>query len=178
VLEEGERREDREREEVPEDAEDDAIDPDVERLLGDDVVPGIDELHAHHGRVRPPPLAVPLPRRHPPPIPISLRLGWAVGRSPLPFTFFLVCRCAWLLLGCSFSLVQWAKNISERISKKKNISERAVDFLNFRADACPLGCATVWAYAFSHGQGSGHLMNFFFVRKLAEFLRLLQRIFV
>lgn len=47
VLEEGERREDGEREEVPEDAEDDAVDPDVERLLSDDVVPGINELHAH-----------------------------------------------------------------------------------------------------------------------------------
>jgi hypothetical protein len=28
------------------------------------VVTGVDELRAHHGRVRPPPLAVTLPRRH------------------------------------------------------------------------------------------------------------------
>jgi len=105
VLEEGERREDGERDEVPEDAEDDAVDPDVERLLGDDVVPGIDELHAHHHGVRSPPLAVPLPRRHPPPIPISPRLRWAVAVPN--FSSFLVCGCAWLLLG----LFSWSSGL-------------------------------------------------------------------
>jgi hypothetical protein len=37
------------------------------------VVPGVDELRAHHRRVRPPPIAVPLPGRHPRP-----------SRSPTP----------------------------------------------------------------------------------------------
>lgn len=65
MLEDGEGREDGEGEEVAEDAEDDAVDADVERQLRDHVVPSVDELRGHHRRVRPPPLAVPLPGRHP-----------------------------------------------------------------------------------------------------------------
>lgn len=65
MLEDGEGREDGEGEEVAEDTEDDAVDADVERQLRDHVVPGVDALRAHHRRVRPPPLAVPLPGRHP-----------------------------------------------------------------------------------------------------------------
>jgi hypothetical protein len=59
------------------------------------VVPGIDELHAHHGPVRPPPLAVPLPRcrRHPPPIPISLPLR-PVGGRPVAVPFGVHFFCA------------------------------------------------------------------------------------
>lgn len=94
MLEEGERCEDGEGEEVPEDAEDDAVDPNIERLLSDDVVPGVDELHANHRQVRPPPFTVPFPRRHPPPISICLRLRWAVAvpcplpnRRPLQFSW-------------------------------------------------------------------------------------------
>jgi hypothetical protein len=66
------------------------------------VVPGVDELRAHHRRVRPPPIAVPLPGRHPRPsrspthtlpgsVPVVVlnsvwsvyynRLGWASCRS-------------------------------------------------------------------------------------------------
>lgn len=63
VLEEGEGREDGEGEEVAEDAEDDAVDADVERQLRHHVVTGVDELRAYHCRVRPPPLAV-SGRRH------------------------------------------------------------------------------------------------------------------
>jgi hypothetical protein len=52
VLEEGEGREDGEGEDVAEDAEDNAVDVDVERQLRDDVVPGVDELRTHHRHVR------------------------------------------------------------------------------------------------------------------------------
>jgi hypothetical protein len=87
VLEEGEGGEDGEGEEVPEDAEDDAVDADVERLLRDDMVPGVDELHAYHRGVSPPRLAVPLPRRH---RRRSRSQPSASGRRPLAVTCPLV----------------------------------------------------------------------------------------
>lgn len=45
--------ENREREKVSEDAENELIDADVERHLGDDVVAPIEDLDQYHGHVRP-----------------------------------------------------------------------------------------------------------------------------
>jgi hypothetical protein len=44
------------------------------------VVPGVDELRAHHRRVRPPPIAVPLPGRHPRPSRSPTRFRFRSGR--------------------------------------------------------------------------------------------------
>lgn len=54
VVEEGDRSEDGEREEVAIDAEGELVDADIERDLGDDVVSGVYELDQHHRRVSPP----------------------------------------------------------------------------------------------------------------------------
>ena len=54
LAEVGEGSEDGEGEEIPEDAEDDPVDADVEGHLRDHVVSAVDQLHHHHRSVGPP----------------------------------------------------------------------------------------------------------------------------
>lgn len=92
MAEEGDGSKHAEREEVAVDAEDDAVDADVERLLRDDVVPRVDELRPHHRRVRPPRFPIPRRRRHrADPIPRSSSHGLSSDYSSLnlfPTVFF------------------------------------------------------------------------------------------